>query len=222
MGDGFQFFDIVLFAAIAGFLVLRLRSVLGRRTGQEQRRDPFAPPNAAGGPASPEKVIPLPPRGRGLEGTTSPAPATEPTARLRAADPGFDENAFLRGARGAFEIIVNAFAAGDTAALKPLLSRDVFESFNEAIAARIAARETLETTLMSIKLAEIVEATVMGSTVRITVKFVSDQVNITRAADGAILEGDANHIVEKTDFWTFSRALRSPDPNWTLIATHSP
>lgn len=219
MGEGFQFFDILLFAAIAGFLVLRLRNVLGRRTGNERRREPFAPPAP-----TPEKVVPLAPRGRIIEGTATPAPA-EPAsgiARVRAADPGFEANAFLTGARSAFEVIVHAFAAGDTAALRPLLSNDVYEGFAQAIRSRAAAKESLETTLQSIKGADIVEATLEEGVAVVTVKFVSDQINVTRAADGKVVDGDPERIVEKADFWTFSRPVRSRDPNWTLIATHSP
>jgi predicted lipid-binding transport protein (Tim44 family) len=225
MGDGFQIFDILLFAAIAGFLLLRLRSVLGRRSGNEQRRpDPFNPSQTPAGPQ--DKVVPLP-RARPAEGIAPPAaPATAPAvsgvAALRAASPGFDEAEFLSGARGAFEIIVNAFAAGDTAALRPLLSNEVYEGFAEAIRTRIAAKETHETTLMSIKSADIAEAAVEDGAAVVTVKFVSDQVNVTRAENGAVVEGDPDRIVEQTDYWTFSRPIRARDPNWTLIATHSP
>ncbi|HZB91379.1 MAG TPA: Tim44/TimA family putative adaptor protein, partial [Stellaceae bacterium] len=149
MGDGYQFLDIVVFAVIAGLLILRLRSVLGRRTGTEQRRDPFPPP-ASETPG--EKIVPLPSRPR-----LPPAPTAAPTplavglAKLKAADRGFDEKGFLAGARAAFEIIVNAFAKGDAAALQPLLSPDVFASFATAIRTRQAQHETLETNLLSIK-----------------------------------------------------------------------
>lgn len=216
MGDGFQIFDIILFAAIAGFLLLRLRSVLGRRTGNEQRRpDPFAPPKPA--------LTPVP--------TLAPESAAAPVApkaggtglvALKAADPSFDEKVFLQGARGAFEIVVNSFAAGDTGVLQPLLSKDVFAAFSEAIRARAAAKETLQTTLLSIKSADIVEATLEGGTAIVTVKFVSDQTNVTRSGDGKVIEGDPDKVIEKTDFWTFARPIRSRDPNWMLVATNTP
>jgi len=220
MGDGFQYLDIVLFAVIAGFLILRLRSVLGRRTGNERRRDPFVPPKPEG---APEKVVSLP---RGRPAVDAPpanasAPAATPGARVKAADPRFDETAFLAGARGAFEIIVNAFAKGDTAALQPLLSKPVYASFTEAIRARLAQHETLETNLLAIKTMELAEGEIEGDAALVTVKFVSDQTNVTRAADGSVVDGNADRVVTKTDLWTFSRALRSRDPNWTLVATHS-
>jgi predicted lipid-binding transport protein (Tim44 family) len=219
MDNGFQFLDIILFAAVAGFLLLRLRSVLGRRTGNERRRpDPFSAP----------KPLSMPPRGPIIDQPANDAtPASAASgltgiAALKAADPSFDEKAFLDGARGAFQLIVKAFADGDTAALERLLSKDVFAAFAEAIHARVAAKETHETQLVAIKSVELVEASVEGATGLVTVKIVSDQVNATRTADGKVVEGDAEKSVEKTDFWTFSRPLRARDPNWTLVATHSP
>jgi len=216
MGDGFHFFDILLFAAIAGFLVLRLRSVLGRRTGLEQRRDPFTQP-----PKLPPQIVPVPANANG-NGAESPAGGVSGIAAVKAVDPGFSEAAFLQGARGAFQIIVNAFAAGDTSALQPLLSREVFDSFASAIRARSVARERLETTLLTIKTAEIADAAVENGTAHVTVKFVSDQINVTRAADGKVKEGDPERVVEHTDYWSFARPVRSSNPNWTLVATQSP
>lgn len=220
MGD-YQYLDIVLFAVIAGFLILRLRSVLGRRTGNEQRRDPFVPPKPD---AAPENVVSLP-RGRpsvGPSPVNGAAAVSTPAARLKAAEPRFDETDFLAGARGAFEIVVNAFAKGDTAALQPLLSDAVYGSFAEAIRNRQAQHETLETNLLAIKAVELVDGEVENDTALATVKFVSDQTNVTRAADGSVVDGNPDRVVEKTDLWTFSRAVRSRDPNWTLVATHSP
>lgn len=226
MGDGLQILDIIVFAVIAGFLILRLRSVLGRRTGTERRRDPFRPPPPQE-PAA-DKVVPLPPpRGRAAP-QTAPTPAAGATplatslARLKAADRNFDENAFLAGARGAFEIVVNAFAKGDAASLQPLLSEQVFGSFSAAIRARAEAHETLETNLITIKSIDIAEAELNGDTALLTVKFVSDQTNAVRAHDGSVVEGNPDHVEEKIDLWTFARSIRSRDPNWTLVATHSP
>jgi predicted lipid-binding transport protein (Tim44 family) len=219
MGDGYSYLEIVVFAVIAGLLVLRLRSVLGRRTGTERRRDPFEPE------AAPEKVVPLPARGRTPPqpaSTTASASVAAGVARIGVADRSFDENAFLAGARSAFEIVVNAFAKGDTAALQPLLSEPVYASFGEAIRARLAAHETFETNLLTIKSVEIAAAGLEGDVATVTVRIVSDQSNVTRAADGSVVDGNPDHVEEKTDLWTFSRSVRSRDPNWTLVATHSP
>jgi predicted lipid-binding transport protein (Tim44 family) len=219
MENGFQFFDIILFAAVAGFLLLRLRSVLGRRTGNERRRpDPFAAPKPV--PVPPNQLIANAPVIDAVP--SSGAPGLTGLAAIKAADPSFDEESFLKGARGAFQIIVKAFAGGDTAALEPLLNKDVYAAFVDAIGTRQAAKETLQTTLVAIKSAEIVEGSMEGTSALVTVKLVSDQINVTRAADGHVVDGDAEKVIEKSDFWTFSRLLRARDPNWILVATHSP
>ena len=218
MDGGYQIIDILLFAGIAGFLVFRLRSVLGRRTGLEQRRNnPFAPP-AAQAPPAPQPLIA--PRPRAVDGGT--APPASGIAAIKAADPSFTEDSFLKGARSAFEIIVNSFAAGDKAALKPLLSKDVYDRFAEAIDTRLAAKETLKSNLISIKSGEIVDSSLEGGTALATVKFASEQTNVTHAADGTIRDGDPTRVEEHVDFWTFARPVRARDPNWTLVATHSP
>lgn len=228
MSDGFQYFDIILFAMVAAFLVLRLRSVLGRRTGTERPpRNPFSGrPGPKREPNAEDKVVSLPDRARPAE-NVMPAAPTRPTsvaariAQIGRADPQFDANSFLGGARGAFEMIVHAFATGDSATLRPLLSDEVYERFSEAIRHRLEAKETHETTLVAIKSADIEDAELNGRTAFVTVKFISDQVNVTRAADGQIVDGEPDHIVEKTDFWTFARNTRSQDPNWLLVATRS-
>lgn len=226
MGGDIHVGSIVFFAIVVLFLIFRLRGVLGRRTGQERYRDPFAqrsssPPGRAPMPGAPAEA-----RGPVIEGTATPVPEPAPLAaglaRLKAADRSFDERAFLKGARGAFELIVNAFAAGDTATLKPLLSTDVYSSFASAIQQRLQAKETHETNLMTIKDCDLMEAGVEGNSAFVTVKIVSDQVNVTRAADGTVIDGDPDRVVDKTDFWTFSRDIRSRDPNWQLVATRSP
>lgn len=230
MGDGVQFFDIIIFAAIAVFLGLRLRSVLGRRTGNERQRDPFKPV-APREDAARDKVVPLPDRLRppqaepGHAASEAPAdagPALPGLDQIRGADPSFSPGGFLAGARAAFEMIVGAYAAGDAATLRPLLSDEVFENFNNAIKARNRAKETLETTLVGITSADIVEAELQGRIALVTVKFVSEQVNVTRDAEGRVVEGDPSTVAKVTDIWTFSRNTRARDPNWTLVATRSP
>jgi predicted lipid-binding transport protein (Tim44 family) len=121
----------------------------------------------------------------------------------------------------AFEMIVAAFAAGDKARLRPLLSDEVFKPFGAAIDEREAAGETLETRILQLKSIDIVEASLGGRTARITVKFVTDQVNVLRAHDGSVVDGHPEDSAEKTDFWTFARDARSSDPNWVLVATAS-
>jgi predicted lipid-binding transport protein (Tim44 family) len=226
MGNSFQLLDIILFAGVAGFLLYRLRSVLGRRTGEERPpRNPFVPrpprptdPNPINNPinAGPFAAPNAPQR---------MAPNVVDTAdgltALQAADPSFNAGAFLTGARAAFEIILKAFAAGDVEALRPLLSPDVFAAFAEAIRARQAAKETHETKLIAVKDVRIEHAAIEGGTALVAVKLTTDQINATRDASGKVVDGDPNQAVEKVDIWTFRRPLRSRDPNWTLVATHS-
>jgi predicted lipid-binding transport protein (Tim44 family) len=221
MGDFPHYFDIILFAMVAGFLILRLRSVLGRRTGQERRRNnPFLrQPEPTG-----DKVVPLGPRV-----AVPPPTATEPPgdavaaglAAIHNADPEFDPAQFVEGAHKAFEMIVAAFAAGDKAKLRPLLSDEVYRPFSAAIDERDAAKETLETRILGLKQLDIAAAELAGRWARVTLKIVSDQINVIRAHDGSIVDGDPDHPIEKTDFWTFARDTRSTDPNWALVATDS-
>ncbi|HWB47857.1 MAG TPA: Tim44/TimA family putative adaptor protein [Stellaceae bacterium] len=225
MGDLPHYFDIILFAMVALFLVLRLRSVLGRRTGNERRRDMFARnPVPGSDQTGPNKVVTLPPRRNPAPLVADAAPPNTVAggiAQITAVDPGFEAAHFLDGARGAFEIIVGAFAKGDKAALRPLLSDDTYRSFAAAIDEREAAGETLETRVEKLKDIDIVEAGVDARQARVTVKLVSDQINVLRAHDGSVVDGDPQNLIEKRDFWTFSRDTRSSDPNWLLVATGS-
>jgi predicted lipid-binding transport protein (Tim44 family) len=230
MGDLPHYFDIILFAMVAAFLVLRLRSVLGRRTGQERRPDPVL--RRAEAPAADkladkvgDKVVSL-----GNLNQAAPAPVIAPTPpdavaagleRIRAADPAFDPAQFLEGARLAFEMVVGAFAEGDKSRLRSLLSDDVYRPFAAAVDERSAAGETLETRIIGLKGLDVTEADLAGRMASITVKFVSDQINVLRAHDGSIVDGDPDNAIEKTDFWSFSRDTGSSDPNWVLVATAS-
>jgi predicted lipid-binding transport protein (Tim44 family) len=225
--DFSSFVDIVIFAMVAAFLVLRLRSVLGRRTGNERRRaDPFGPPK----PEPVDKVVALPDRGarpaadtidiQAAAGKSSPLEAG--LTQVKVADPSFTPQGFLDGAKGAFEMIVEGFAHGDRKALRPLLGDAIYEQFSNAIKAREDAKQTHETTLIGFRSVDIVEARMEGRTAYVTARFASEQVNVTRDKDGHVIDGDSNHVAEVTDIWTFARNSRSRDPNWTLVETRSP
>ena len=220
MGDqGDQVIDIILFAAVAAFLVFRLWSVLGRRTGSEQ--PPAKPPQPILAPrtGSPDNVVALPDRSRPSTLGRPSNPLDAGLAEICAADPSFRAEAFIDGARHAFDLIVKSFADGDTATLRPLLSDEVYDVFAEAIRHRLATKETLETRVVTMRDPEPVEARLEGRTASITLKFVSSQISATRTADGKIVEGDAERAVEHTDFWTFARNVRASDPNWILVST---
>ncbi|MQX37489.1 Tim44/TimA family putative adaptor protein [Roseospira navarrensis] len=235
MGDSFPFLDIIFFAMIAAFLVLRLRSVLGKRTGNEKpRRTPFDA-QANQREARDDNVIDLPgrrdgqadeagddsatpiPRGAGFDRSAMPG-----LEAIRGVDRDFDPEAFLGGARSAFEMIVEAFARGEKDTLRPLLADAVYDGFASAIDERESAGESMETELLGFKKIAIVEAGVEDRTAAVTVRFETDQVNVVRDGDGKVVDGDPDHIARVTDIWTFARDTGSRDPNWALVATRTP
>ncbi len=228
-------FDIytIIFLALAVFIFLRLRSVLGQRTGRERPPfDPYAPRSAS----APEKVVALP--GRKPEGASRPAEIAEPAERWKGiaeqgsavatgldavagADRNFDAKHFIAGARAAYETIVGAFAAGDRRALKSLLSREVFDGFDAAIRDRESKGETIESKFVSLDEGGIVGVELRGNIAQITVRFVSQLISVTRDRAGAVIEGSSDKVIEVTDVWTFARDVTSRDPNWKLVATEA-
>ena len=228
--ENFQFIDLIVLAMIAGFIVLRLFSVLGRRTGHEPQRDsqPQSVPRRPGEPA-PEQTtdnvvrIPMPRRAReaDIEPAYQGTPLEAGLVKLKMADPGFSPDRFLSGATSAFEMIVNAFAKKDTDTLRPLLSPDVYSQFSSAIQEREERGETLETELVLLKPAKIEALDVQNGRAQIDVRFQSEQVNVVKNAQGEIVEGDKDRVESVTDIWTFAREINARDPNWTLVATRS-
>lgn len=215
MNDGFHYLDIIFFAMVAAFLVLRLRSVLGRRTGAEQ------PPERWGAGDAPSNVVDL----ASHRSVSEPAPGTSASrglAQIRTIDRTFDLDGFLGGARAAFSMVVTAFAAGDRDTLRQLLSPDVFANFVSAIDGHAERGETLTTELVAIRTVEPIDAEVRGAFLEITIRFVSEQVNLLRDAEGRVIEGSPDRIITVTDEWTFRRDPRAADPNWLLVATRTP
>jgi predicted lipid-binding transport protein (Tim44 family) len=223
MSDGFPFLDILFFAMVAAFIAFRLRSVLGRRTGHERRRpDPLTAP----GPRSDEKVVAMPDRAA-QAGAEAVAESRDPSvkaglAAIRLADKSFDPEGFLHGAVNAFGMIVDAFAKGDKDTLRPLLAPDVFQGFAKAIDDRSRHGHSLSTELVAMPKAELAGAAMSGTRARLTVRFESEQINVTRDTKGEIVEGDPTRTVQVVDIWTFERDTRSRDPNWQLVETRTP
>ena len=238
-------YDIILIGLVAVFLILRLRAVLGKRTGSERppARDPFTPPapppaSTASPPRSGDapgndNIIPLPgaaaPVARPSNATSGPGGiraavlpvAAAGVAAIRAADPNFDAMAFGDGARGAFTAIVEAFAKGDTQTLRMLLDPPTFASFEQAIRGRNERHEKAETTLIGFEASDIASAELQGSNALVTVRFVTEQINVVRNAEGQIADGNPNEVQRVVDLWTFRRDTKSSDPNWVLIKTES-
>ncbi len=221
MGGGFQIFDIVLFAVLALLLVFKLASVLGRRGEDEGRQtDPFRISDRE--TVSDDNVVEMPERdGPSPEELAAMEPLEAGMALIKAADPSFRDREFIKGARMAFEAILEAFAKADAKTLKSLLDNTVYENFAGAIREREKAGHQLETTIVGIDESEIVMAEMNENLASITIKFVSEQVNDLKDASGEIVEGDPASVVRVTDVWTFSRNTKHPDPNWLLVATGS-
>jgi len=227
--QGSGLLEIVLLAMVAGFLVLRLRRVLGRRTGHQPPPDRFPREVDDSG----DTVIQLPDRGRNddesaADDESGPPPPPRPTVgqpsgmtQIKIADPTFKEDEFLEGARMAFEMILDSFAEGDKKRLKSLLGSVVYDGFANEIDRRERAGERLETTLVSFVLADITNAVMTSRKARLTVKFMTEQVNVLRDSDDKVVEGDAAAVTKITDIWTFERDTRGRDPNWQLIETRS-
>ncbi len=210
--------DIVLFGMVAAFLVLRLRSILGKRQGFERPAEATPQQVAAAGPGRVIDAVAEPVGARIVPEPASPIGQT--LSRMVQTDPSFQPAQFLGGAETAFRMIVGAFAAGDRVTLRNLLADETYRGFEGAIAAREAAGETQHTDIQAIPSAAIEAAELRGQTALITVRFVSDQVNMTSGRDGAPVAG-TDAVTEITDIWTFERELGSSDPTWRLVAARS-
>ena len=238
---------------VAVVVILKLRSVLGRRTGDEEARleryRAEAERRQQGATATTDNVVAMPRRDR--EGA---APAQSPEVALAdaeerikeypglsadvrsalidiaKADPAFDPESFLRGARQAYEMIVTAFAEGNRKMLRSLLSEEVYQSFEQAISEREARGEQIDQSFVGINKADIIESEVKEEKGRafanVTVRFVSQLISATRDRAGAILRGDPQKVMDVTDVWTFQRDITNArareNPNWELVATQSP
>ena len=225
MGDNFQFFDIILFGMIAAFLVLRLRSVLGRRKDDETqgKNDERFTTEAHENDNENDNIVSLPSSEERKVEQNQKVLDPEDKLLMEVVNhiPNFDKIEFLVGARTAFEMIVEGFAAGDRKLLSNLLNKEVYGNFEQSIADREKDSLILENTLIRIVDCQIIEGSVDGSDVFITVKIISEQINVTRNNDGNTVDGDPEHITTITDIWTFSRNTNDKDPNWELVATRS-
>ncbi|MCD2322473.1 Tim44/TimA family putative adaptor protein [Sphingomonas sp. IC-56] len=210
-------FYVILFAMIAGFLALRLYSVLGKRTGHEQPLPKPAEERIA--PAPMQRTIDMKPEVREVANRAVDARAEAGLRSVIAADPTFDVAQFLDGAKSAYRMVLEAFWKGDEETLAWLAEDDVRAGFAEAIAARTQAGHVLDNRLVAVERASIVDATVEGKLARITVRFDADIAAVTRDTDGNVVAGSMTDAVETHDVWTFARKLRSDDPNWKLVET---
>jgi predicted lipid-binding transport protein (Tim44 family) len=208
---------VVLFAAIAAFLALRLYAVLGKRTGHEQPLPKPAEERVAAPPMP--RTIDVVPEVRETGGRNIEAGAENGLRAVIAADSSFDVAQFIDGAKSAYRMILEAFWKGDAETLGWLVEDDVRKGFEEAISERQAAGHVLDNRLIAIERAMIADATVEGRVARITVRFDADIAAVTRDQEGNVVAGSLTDAVETHDLWTFARNLRSDDPNWKLVET---
>ncbi len=211
--------DIIFFIAITAFIAWRLYQVLGTRTGMEKR--PEDHPVFGQRPAPETKVRPAQespdPESTGVQRSLAGS-----LTQMKILDPNFSEARFLRGAKAAFEMILKAYASGDTATLEKLLDADVLAGFKRAIKSRQDKGHQLETTLVRLRDPDILSVEVKGAEVYITVDFRSEQITFLRADDGSVLDGDPDRIFDIEDIWVFRRNMQSNDPTWFLHKTDTP
>lgn len=218
MGNG-SIIEIILLAAVAAFLVFRLRSILGRRTGHQEPSQPRTR-RANGEAEDGDNIISLP--GRRSPQADAETGLDSALKKIHQADPDFNPNEFINGAKAAFAMIVDGFSKGDTAALRPLLGDDLYDDFSNAIRNRSSTGERLESEIIEIRNAQITEAEMEGRKAVLTVRFTSKQKNVTRDGDGTVIDGDPDKAETVIDIWTFMRNTRSKDPTWGLVRTAVP
>ncbi|MFV0298837.1 MAG: Tim44/TimA family putative adaptor protein [Hyphomicrobiaceae bacterium] len=235
----------ILLVVVALVIILRLRSVLGRKNSADDARVERLKAEQrarAAAAQSNDKVVALPRQERADGATDAPHPSeavagveakvrtmssgnpslTEGMLAIARADRSFDPEHFITGAKQAYEMIVTAFAEGNRKTLKTLLSKDVFDGFSSAITEREGRGEIIDQSFVGISKAEIAEAELKGGQAQVTMRFVSELISATRDRSGTVISGDPKRIKDVTDIWTFARDVSSRDPNWKLIATQAP
>ena len=193
MTYSFEYIDIILLAMIAGFIFLRLRGILGKKSGYEEDISTSFPHDFA-----------VEPKNKTLDADT------------------FDEEEkkdFLKGANIAYETIISNFASGNLKNIKSLLHKKVFDEFNEAIKDRKDKGHTSETTFIGINSSEVKDHKQNNNMLEVTVEFVSEIISTIRDKDKKVVSGNPDKIKKVHDTWKFSKDSRSPNPNWILIDT---
>ena len=222
--------DIIIFGIIAAFLIYRLNAVLGTRQGDERPRpNPFAAKEPTAQPVPIAKpLVPQKPVRQAIGFDQVIDPVANSDGRIEtgldeiaAADPHFGVSDFIAGARYAFETIVTAYSQSNRAALRPLLSPKLYADFSAGIKAREEAGHISGTEIHRIKAARIIEAHLGGTMAYITVDYDVEQTTVTRDKAGLVVDGNPDNISNVEDIWTFTRDIRSSDPNWILIETRA-
>lgn len=227
MNEGLNILDLIILLALAVFFISRLRKVLGKQI-DDSSKDSQKP----GGRGSPSARVVSLRNPKSAPAVEEPLEDDAPLLAdihdpdvskslmdIKATDPGFNVREFLNGAKVAFEMIIEAYAKGDKVQLRDLLSRDIYTEFERVIDETQRSETREETTLVAIQSADIVRAALKGRNAEITVHFMSEQITVERDKKGEIVSGDPTQTELVSDEWTFMRDVRSPNPNWTLVAT---
>ncbi|MBU6235341.1 MAG: 39S ribosomal protein L45 [Alphaproteobacteria bacterium] len=206
--------DIIIYAVIACVLVVWLGRVLGTRSGSErQRPNPFTLPPAGTQTQGTENVVKLPAPKTGSAGTDAGL------VQIALADRSFDPNRFVENAKEAFAIVVGAFADGDRKTLQDLLSPEVYKSFDAAIKQREAAGKKVVTEVHAVRMADIIDAQLIGNKASVTLRFKADETYVETDKDGKTVAGHPDRVVTMTDVWVFARDVKSNDPRWFVVET---
>jgi predicted lipid-binding transport protein (Tim44 family) len=223
------FGDIIFFALLAGYIWFKLRATLGRK---DDATPPVRPVRSASkpeerapgfmgfAPVQPkEKIIEAAPVRAYKEPEIKDAGISAVLKKIQQKDASFTPGYFVEGASMAFEMVLDAYSKGDDKTLKTLLSAPLYKEFTDGIAARKAAGETLETTLVALNQVEIIAASFDKNIAEIRARFVSEQISVTTDSQGKVVDGDASRIEKVTDEWAFRRDVTSSNPNWIIIET---
>jgi predicted lipid-binding transport protein (Tim44 family) len=237
MSGGNDLILTLVFLGLAVFVIIKLRSVLGTRTGferppeviqremDERRNPPPVPENVVPFPNGMKPVTPEQPEMTQADRWKGIAEAGTPLANgldaIMQADPSFDARGFVGGAKGAYEMIVQAYSKGDRKTLKTFLAKDVLDGFTGAITEREGKGETSETTFVSIDKADLAAAEMRDKFAHVTLNFRSKLITTVRDKNGVVVDGSPDKIADVNDIWTFARDVTSRDPNWKLVATES-
>ena len=217
--------DLIFFVLVAAFLIIRLRSVLGRRTGNEKKsKDIFIYQDTTLNVEKKKIVDENQSKKDKIHGKLSKNKEdnlknSTTLEKIYYFDRNFSPKKFLSGAKTAFQMIIESYTKGNINKIKYLLGASVFSIFSREIKSRARKKHVLEHTLISIKSAGIEKINVKYSIADIVVKFVSEQVNLLKNQKGKILKGNDEYIENHTNYWTFSKDLKSLNPNWKLIVT---
>ena len=200
MNEAIQYMDIIFLAVVAGIVLLRLRSVLGKRTGSEKKdSNLYSYDQPANQPSDIEK------------------PIISTKKKSDISSDWFDNEDFVNGAKGAYEMIVTNFENGNTNELKPLLEDNVFQSFSEVIEQRKQNSEQVQFSFIGIESAEIIYKDLNSSPMEVTVRFISEMITCIKNSKDEVISGSLNQVQKITDVWTFAK--HKNNNNWLLLAT---